>query len=131
MEKQKMLYQQARLHDRGAAEMVLQMISASKGRGENFSPFCAFLTSSRHVVLTCVTRPSRRHGDCHPQVRHIYPERGEHPGPAGTWPPAYAGRSSSLLLTASALVQKMLDYLKEKRDVGFFKSLSGLMMSCR
>lgn len=32
MEKQKMLYQQARLHDRGAAEMVLQMVSASKGR---------------------------------------------------------------------------------------------------
>ena len=29
------------------------------------------------------------------------------------------------------LMQKMLDYLKEKRDVGFFKSLSGLMMSCR
>lgn len=52
MEKQKMLYQQARLHDRGAAEMVLQMISASKGRGENFSPFCAFLTGSRHVVLS-------------------------------------------------------------------------------
>ncbi|KAG7269114.1 hypothetical protein CRUP_013378 [Coryphaenoides rupestris] len=53
MEKQKTLYQQARLHDRGAAEMVLQMISASKG----------WL------------------------------------GP-----------------------MKMLDYLKEKRDVGFFKS---------
>lgn len=31
MEKQKLLYQQARLHDRGAAEMVLQTISASKG----------------------------------------------------------------------------------------------------
>ncbi|ELK05575.1 Ryanodine receptor 3 [Pteropus alecto] len=30
MEKQKTLYQQARLHERGAAEMVLQMISASK-----------------------------------------------------------------------------------------------------
>lgn len=29
------------------------------------------------------------------------------------------------------LSQKMLDYLKEKRDVGFFKSLSGLMQSCR
>ncbi|TSO67486.1 Ryanodine receptor 3 [Bagarius yarrelli] len=26
--------------------------------------------------------------------------------------------------------EKMLDYLKEKRDVGFFKSLSGLMQSC-
>lgn len=33
MEKQKILYQQARLHARGAAEMVLQMISASKGNG--------------------------------------------------------------------------------------------------
>ncbi|XP_054043676.1 LOW QUALITY PROTEIN: ryanodine receptor 1-like, partial [Rissa tridactyla] len=31
MEKQKLLYQQARLHTRGAAEMVLQMISACKG----------------------------------------------------------------------------------------------------
>ena len=31
MEKQKILYQQARLHARGAAEMVLQMISSSKG----------------------------------------------------------------------------------------------------
>lgn len=31
MEKQKILYQQARLHARGAAEMVLQMISATKG----------------------------------------------------------------------------------------------------
>lgn len=25
----------------------------------------------------------------------------------------------------------MLNYLKEKRDAGFFKSLSGLMQSCR
>ena len=31
MEKQKLLYQQSRLHTRGAAEMVLQMISACKG----------------------------------------------------------------------------------------------------
>lgn len=34
MEKQKILYQQARLHARGAAEMVLQMISATKGDNE-------------------------------------------------------------------------------------------------
>lgn len=32
MEKQKLLYQQARLHNREAAEMVLQTISASKGQ---------------------------------------------------------------------------------------------------
>lgn len=31
MEKQRLLYQQARLHNRGTAEMVLQMISACKG----------------------------------------------------------------------------------------------------
>lgn len=47
MEKQKMLYQQARLHDRGAAEMVLQMISASKGGELRFFFLCApFLTRS-------------------------------------------------------------------------------------
>lgn len=32
MEKQKLLYQQARLHSRGAAEMVLQTISTGKSR---------------------------------------------------------------------------------------------------
>lgn len=32
MEKQKLLYQQARLHRRGASEMVLQTISASRGK---------------------------------------------------------------------------------------------------
>lgn len=30
-----------------------------------------------------------------------------------------------------ALLQKMLDYLKDKKDVGFFQSLAGLMQSCR
>uniref|UniRef100_A0A671X264 Ryanodine receptor 3 n=1 Tax=Sparus aurata TaxID=8175 RepID=A0A671X264_SPAAU len=82
MEKQKMLYQQARLHDRGAAEMVLQMISASKGR------LGAIVTFTLKLGI-------------------------------------------SILNGGNILVQqKMLDYLKEKRDVGFFKSLSGLMMSC-
>lgn len=44
MEKQKILYQQARLHARGAAEMVLQMISASKGNNQIISVFnsCLF-----------------------------------------------------------------------------------------
>ncbi|XP_067335762.1 ryanodine receptor 3-like isoform X12 [Channa argus] len=82
MEKQKMLYQQARLHDRGAAEMVLQMISASKGR------LGAMVTFTLKLGI-------------------------------------------SILNGGNTLVQqKMLDYLKEKRDAGFFKSLSGLMMSC-
>ncbi|XP_058472306.1 ryanodine receptor 3-like isoform X5 [Solea solea] len=82
MEKQKMLYQQARLHDRGAAEMVLQMISASKGR------LGAPVTFTLKLGI-------------------------------------------SILNGGNTVVQqKMLDYLKEKRDVGFFKSLSRLMMSC-
>ncbi|XP_030634419.1 ryanodine receptor 3 [Chanos chanos] len=82
MEKQKTLYQQARLHDRGAAEMVLQMISASKGRL----------------------------------------------GPMVT----YTLKLGISILNGGNIVvqQKMLDYLKEKRDAGFFKSLSGLMQSC-
>uniref|UniRef100_A0A2K6F9M5 Ryanodine receptor 2 n=1 Tax=Propithecus coquereli TaxID=379532 RepID=A0A2K6F9M5_PROCO len=78
MEKQKLLYQQARLHDRGAAEMVLQTISASKGE-RPYSP------------LTSVC-------------------------------------PSDFLFSRSVL--KMLDYLKEKKDVGFFQSLAGLMQSC-
>ncbi|KAI2654040.1 Ryanodine receptor 2 [Labeo rohita] len=83
MEKQKTLYQQARLHDRGAAEMVLQMISASKGRLGSMVTFTLKL-------------------------------------------------GISVLNGGNIIVQqKMLDYLKEKRDVGFFKSLSGLMQSCR
>uniref|UniRef100_A0AAQ5Z5U4 Ryanodine receptor 3 n=1 Tax=Amphiprion ocellaris TaxID=80972 RepID=A0AAQ5Z5U4_AMPOC len=48
MEKQKILYQQARLHARGAAEMVLQMIGASKGR--HFDIICV-TEKNRHQVL--------------------------------------------------------------------------------
>uniref|UniRef100_A0A3P8SE98 Ryanodine receptor 3 n=1 Tax=Amphiprion percula TaxID=161767 RepID=A0A3P8SE98_AMPPE len=82
MEKQKILYQQARLHARGAAEMVLQMIGASKGR---LGP-----------MVTCTLK-----------------------------------LGISILNGGNVQVQqKMLDYLKEKRDAGFFKSLSGLMQSC-
>ncbi|XP_072301849.1 ryanodine receptor 3 isoform X1 [Eucyclogobius newberryi] len=82
MEKQKILYQQARLHARGAAEMVLQMISSSKGR---LGPMVTCTLKLGIAILNG--------GNVHVQ-------------------------------------QKMLDYLKEKRDAGFFKSLSGLMQSC-
>lgn len=44
-----MLYQQARLHDRGAAEMVLQMISASKGRNP-FNPVTCVRTASHSMM---------------------------------------------------------------------------------
>uniref|UniRef100_A0A8C3CQQ7 Ryanodine receptor 3 n=1 Tax=Cairina moschata TaxID=8855 RepID=A0A8C3CQQ7_CAIMO len=82
MEKQRTLYQQARLHDRGAAEMVLQMISASKGH------------TGPMVVETLKL-------------------------------------GIAILNGGNTIVQqKMLDYLKEKRDAGFFQSLSGLMQSC-
>ncbi|XP_056284489.1 ryanodine receptor 3 [Pseudoliparis swirei] len=82
MEKQKILYQQARLHARGAAEMVLQMCSASKG--------CL------GPMVTCTLK-----------------------------------LGISILNGGNVQVQqKMLNYLKEKRDAGFFKSLSGLMESC-
>uniref|UniRef100_A0A7N6A8U4 Ryanodine receptor 2 n=1 Tax=Anabas testudineus TaxID=64144 RepID=A0A7N6A8U4_ANATE len=83
MEKQKLLYQQARLHDRGAAEMVLQTISASKGE---MGPMVASTLKLGIAILN-------------------------------------GGNST--------VQQKMLDYLKDKKDVGFFQSLAGLMQSCR
>ncbi|XP_069065087.1 ryanodine receptor 3 isoform X1 [Pleurodeles waltl] len=82
MEKQKTLYQQARLHERGAAEMVLQMISASKGE---MSPMVVETLKLGIAILN-------------------------------------GGNT--------VVQQKMLDYLKEKKDAGFFQSLSGLMQSC-
>ncbi|XP_058262188.1 ryanodine receptor 2 isoform X10 [Hemibagrus wyckioides] len=82
MEKQKLLYQQARLHDRGAAEMVLQTISASKGE---MGPMVASTLKLGIAILN-------------------------------------GGNST--------VQQKMLDYLKDKKDVGFFQSLAGLMQSC-
>ncbi|MEQ2291597.1 Ryanodine receptor 2 [Ameca splendens] len=82
MEKQKLLYQQARLHDRGAAEMVLQTISASKGV---MGPMVASTLKLGIAILN-------------------------------------GGNST--------VQQKMLDYLKDKKDVGFFQSLAGLMQSC-
>ncbi|XP_041866038.1 ryanodine receptor 2 isoform X2 [Melanotaenia boesemani] len=82
MEKQKLLYQQARLHCRGASEMVLQTISVSKG------------------AVGSMIAPTLKLG-------------------------------IALLNGGNAVVQqKMLNYLREKRDVDFFQSMAGLMQSC-
>ncbi|XP_050989248.1 ryanodine receptor 2 [Labeo rohita] len=82
MEKQRLLYQQARLHERGAAEMVLQNLSASRG---DMGPMVAATLKLGIAILN-------------------------------------GGNTS--------VQQKMLDYLRLKRDVGFFHSLAGLMQSC-
>ncbi|XP_032882821.1 ryanodine receptor 3 isoform X4 [Amblyraja radiata] len=82
MEKQMTLYQQARLHQRAAAEMVIQMISASKG-------------ALRPMVTTTLKLGISILNGGNPDVQRI-----------------------------------MLDYLKEKKESGFFRSLSGLMRSC-
>ncbi|PNI94886.1 RYR1 isoform 9, partial [Pan troglodytes] len=82
MEKQRLLYQQARLHTRGAAEMVLQMISACKGETG------AMVSSTLKLGI-------------------------------------------SILNGGNAEVQqKMLDYLKDKKEVGFFQSIQALMQTC-
>uniref|UniRef100_A0A8C3P882 Ryanodine receptor 1 n=1 Tax=Chrysemys picta bellii TaxID=8478 RepID=A0A8C3P882_CHRPI len=82
MEKQKLLYQQSRLHNRGAAEMVLQMISACKGEPG------AMVSSTLKLGISILNG-----GNVEVQ-------------------------------------QKMLDYLKEKREVGFFQSVQALMQTC-
>ncbi|KAM4640861.1 ryanodine receptor 1 [Discoglossus pictus] len=82
MEKQRLLYQQSRLHNRGAAEMVLQMISACKGEPG------AMVSSTLKLGISILNG-----GNCEVQ-------------------------------------QKMLDYLKDKREVGFFLSVQTLMQTC-
>ncbi|KAM9848015.1 LOW QUALITY PROTEIN: ryanodine receptor 2-like [Aulostomus maculatus] len=82
MDKQRLLYQQARLHHRGASEMILQIISASKG------------------AMGFMIAPTLKLG-------------------------------IAVLSGGNATVQqKMLYYLREKQDVGFFQSMAGLMRSC-
>uniref|UniRef100_A0A4W4GAQ9 Ryanodine receptor 1 n=1 Tax=Electrophorus electricus TaxID=8005 RepID=A0A4W4GAQ9_ELEEL len=82
MEKQRLLYQQSRLHERGAAEMVLQMISACKGEPG------AMVSSTLKLGISILN----------------------------------GGNSD--------VQQRMLDYLKDKKDVGFFLSLQSLMQTC-
>ena len=82
MEKQKLLFHQARLSNRGVAEMVLLHISASKG------------VSSEMVMKTLELGIAvLRGGNIDIQMR-------------------------------------MLNHLKDKKDVGFFTSIAGLMNSC-
>uniref|UniRef100_A0A3B3YZ38 Ryanodine receptor 1 n=1 Tax=Poecilia mexicana TaxID=48701 RepID=A0A3B3YZ38_9TELE len=81
MEKQRLLYQQSRLHNRGAAEMVLQMISACKGEPG------AMVSSTLKLGISILN----------------------------------GGNSD--------VQQKMLDYLKDKKDVGFFLSVQALMQT--
>ncbi|KAM9452628.1 LOW QUALITY PROTEIN: ryanodine receptor 1-like [Salvelinus alpinus] len=82
MEKQRLLYQQSRLHNRGAAEMVLQMISACRGETG------AMVSSTLKLGISILNT-----GNC-------------------------------------AVQQRMLDYLKDKKDVGFFLSIQALMQTC-
>uniref|UniRef100_A0A8D0AYX8 Ryanodine receptor 1 n=1 Tax=Sander lucioperca TaxID=283035 RepID=A0A8D0AYX8_SANLU len=82
MEKQRLLYQQSRLHNRGAAEMVLQMISACKGVPG------AMVSSTLKLGISILN----------------------------------GGNSD--------VQQRMLDYLKDKKDVGFFLSVQALMQTC-
>lgn len=56
MEKQKILYQQARLHARGAAEMVLQMISASKGKWKKPPPLLSLPNHSLSYAFVFKTK---------------------------------------------------------------------------
>ncbi|XP_031429541.1 ryanodine receptor 1b isoform X8 [Clupea harengus] len=82
MEKQRLLYQQSRLHDRGGAEMVLQMISACKGETG------VMVNSTLKLGISILNGGN------------------------------------------SAVQTRMLDYLKDKKDVGFFLSLQALMQTC-
>lgn len=101
-------------------------------------------------------RSSGPHGDVHPETGNLHPKRRQRASSEGQiiqlnystififiCPLYYVILMSLSIhqyiypyckfidLFHAFLLQKMLDYLKEKRDAGFFKSLSGLMQSCR
>lgn len=62
MEKQKTLYQQSRLHERGAAETVLQMISASKGNAVKMEwLFDIYLLICMYIFHSILERESVSH----------------------------------------------------------------------
>lgn len=44
---------------------------------------------------------------------------------------SYSAAEPPALTSLSVCVQRMLDYLKDKKDVGFFLSVQALMQTCR
>lgn len=144
MEKQKILYQQARLHARGAAEMVLQMISASKGTLSWPAVLQVIYLLSLRFCSLCFSFSLHPSGRLGPMVTctlklGISILNGGNVQVQQVWNFSFIYflslvhpfNHSSNGFWFLFLFQKMLDYLKEKRDAGFFKSLSGLMQSCR
>uniref|UniRef100_A0A3P9I4J1 Ryanodine receptor 2b (cardiac) n=1 Tax=Oryzias latipes TaxID=8090 RepID=A0A3P9I4J1_ORYLA len=59
MKKQKLLYQQARLHCRGASEMVLQSISASNGEKYREKQDVCFFQSMTGLMRSCKVMPDK------------------------------------------------------------------------
>lgn len=103
MEKQKLLFHQARLSNRGVAEMVLLHISASKG------------VPSEMVMKTLELGIAILRGG-NIEIQMVFTGLAEAPGNHSNF--------------GESLQQGMLNHLKEKKDVGFFTSIAGLMNSC-
>lgn len=104
MEKQKLLFHQKRLSDRGVAEMVLLHISASKGAPSDM----VMKTLELGIAIL-------RGGNIDIQL-------------VGSIEIFYWNSLFQFKFISSA--QGMLNHLKEKKDVGFFTSIAGLMNSC-
>lgn len=68
-------------------------------------------------------------GNLHPQRRQQWRATGE--GLTQTWEEFDAGQHLNCWRCFHPSVQKMLDYLKDKKDVGFFLSIQSLMQTCR
>lgn len=86
MEKQKLLYQQARLHDRGAAEMVLQTISASKGQKATRRPQKLMRVYGDHGLtgMCVLCRRDGADGGLHAQAGNRHTQRRKLHSSAGT-----------------------------------------------
>lgn len=89
MVKQRLLYQQSRLHNRGAAEMVLQMISACKGSFNPRvieTPFVPAKVQFQLQDWDCPSLARRRdwaNGDDEPQTGYLHSQWRKHRSSAG------------------------------------------------
>uniref|UniRef100_A0A183SSJ8 EF-hand domain-containing protein n=1 Tax=Schistocephalus solidus TaxID=70667 RepID=A0A183SSJ8_SCHSO len=141
-QKQKLLSEQNRLADRGAAEMILLQLAAARGMSGNWTEIIAFSSGLRlggygwlidlHKLLSPDSVSTAPEVIPLPLAHIPVPIfLCYHLGEATAVAQASIELGIAILLEGNVNVQnRMLRYLDEKRLTGFFTSLAGLMQNC-
>uniref|UniRef100_A0A8C3ARP2 Ryanodine receptor 2 n=1 Tax=Cyclopterus lumpus TaxID=8103 RepID=A0A8C3ARP2_CYCLU len=98
------------------------------------SSFCNILSlCCPHATLICITLCSLRVEKEMEKQKLLYQQSSLHDSGCEMGPMVASTLKLGIAVLNggnSTVQQKMLDYLKDKKDVGFFQSLAGLMQSC-